>query len=309
MWFRWLRRLFLLALVVGVFAAVGKLRMYHWYSMNSNKILHDIQPAHGWPAPNLRELWDYRELLLFLTWRDLKVRYKQTALGVGWAVIPSIVNMVIFSFIFGTLAKLPSEGAPYAVFAYVGLVPWGLFSMAFSGAGNSLISGASISAKVYFPRLVITLSSVLSSLVDSAISFLILLGLMLWFGSLPDWKAFILPLFALLAILTAIAAGIWLAALAAQYRDVAQAAGLLTTVWMYASPVAYSPTLLPAGIWSAIYWINPMAVVIQGFRWALIGSELPPVPMMVTSTALVIIFLVIGLFYFQRVERTFVDWV
>ena len=277
--------------------------------MNSNKAVHDIQPIRGWAAPNLRELWDYRELLFFLTWRDLKVRYKQTALGAGWALIPSIFNMLIFSIIFGGLAKLPSEGVPYAVFSYIGLVPWGMFSGAFNSAGNSLLSGASISAKVYFPRLINTLSSVLSALVDSAFSFVVLLGLLLWFGILPGWNTLLLPLFAILGIFTALAAGIWLAALSAQYRDVAQVSGILTTMWMYASPVAYSPTLLPSGFLSYIYWINPVAVVIQGFRWALLGSELPPYSMIVISSSLVLIFLVGGLFYFHRVEQTFVDWV
>lgn len=271
--------------------------------------IYVLEPLKGWSAPNFREIWEYRELLMFLTWRDLKVRYKQTALGVGWAIIPPVVNMVIFSVIFGQLAKLPSEGVPYPIFSFAGLVPWGFFSKALSGAGNSLLTGAGLSAKVYFPRLVISLSAILSSLVDSAISFLVLIGLMLWFHIMPGWGILALPFFLLLVVLAALAAGVWLAALTVQYRDVAQLSGLLITVWMYASPVAYSPTLIPGGIWSSIYWTNPVAVVVQGFRWALIGSEFPPYRMVIMSTLGVLLLLVSGLYYFQRVERTFIDFV
>jgi lipopolysaccharide transport system permease protein len=268
-----------------------------------------LEPPKGWNAPNLREIWEYRELLFFLAWRDLKVRYKQTSLGIGWAIIPPVVNMVIFSIILGGMAKLPSEGVPYPIFSFVGLVPWGFFSRALSGAGNSLLSGAGLSAKVYFPRLVITLSAVIASLMDSAISFLVLTGLMLWFGIVPGWGTLALPFFILLVLLTALAVGVWLAALAVKYRDVAQLSGLLTTLWMYASPVIYSPTLIPDGTLKAIYWINPVAIVVQGFRWALIGSPFPPYLMMILSIPVVLLLLVSGLYYFQRVERTFIDLV
>lgn len=274
-----------------------------------SKPLYTVRPVLGWDFPDFRELWEYRELIAYLTWRDLKVRYKQTALGIGWAIIPPVFNMIIFTVIFGRLAKLSSEGAPYAVFAFVGLVPWTLFSNAFSGAGSSLLKSAGLSAKVYFPRLITTLSAVLSSLVDSAISFVILLGLLFSFGIRPGWGALALPLFTLFGVLIALAAGIWLAALSAKYRDIAQVSALLITVWMYASPVAYSPTLLPSGIWSTLYWINPVAIVIQGFRWGLIGSQLPPTSMMIASPFLVLIVLVGGLYYFHRVERTFIDLV
>lgn len=271
--------------------------------------MYVFEPPKGWSAPNFHEIWEYRELLFFMTWRDLKVRYKQTALGVGWAIIPPVFNMVIFSIILGSLAKLPSEGVPYPIFSFVGLVPWGLFSRALAGAGNSLLTGAGLSAKVYFPRLVITLSTVLSSLVDSAISFLVLIGLMLWFHIIPGWGTLALPFFILLGLLTALAVGVWLAALTVQYRDVAQLSGLLITFWMYASPVVYSPTLIPGGIWRTIYWMNPVAIVVQGFRWALIRSEFPPYEMVIMSTLIVLVLLVSGLYYFQRVERTFIDLV
>jgi lipopolysaccharide transport system permease protein len=286
-----------------------------WYNtmfllyMSSNRTVHDIQPVKGWSLPNWAEIWEYKELLYFLTWRDLKLRYKQTALGVGWAIIPSIVNMVIFSFVFGALAKLPSEGVPYAVFAYTGLVPWGLFSAAMSGASNSLITGAAISAKVYFPRLISVFSSVFSSIVDSLIPLVILFGLMLWFGIFPTERVVFVPLWLLFGALIAIAVGLWLAALSAQFRDVGQAVPLLVSIWMYASPVAYSPELLPTGSLSNLYWLNPMAIVIQGFRWTLLGSALPPTNMIIASITLVIILFFGGLLHFHRIEKTFVDWV
>ncbi len=268
-----------------------------------------FEPPRGLSAPNWRELWEYRELLFYFTWRDLKVRYKQTALGVGWVIIPPIFNMIIFSAIFGGLAKLPSEGVPYAIFSFAGLVPWGLFARALTGASASLMGGAALSAKVYFPRLVTTLSSVMSSLVDSAITFVVLFGMLLWFGILPNWYWLALVFFSALALLTALAVGVWLAALTVQYRDVAQVSGLLMTLWMYASPVAYSPTLIPGGIVSTLYWLNPIASVVQGFRWALLGSVFPPLAPMLISTVAVLVLFVTGLFYFQRVERTFVDLV
>jgi homopolymeric O-antigen transport system permease protein len=275
----------------------------------SRSPLFVIVPPVGWHAPDFYELWEYRELLLYLTWRDLKVRYKQTVLGIGWAIIPPLFNMVIFSVIFGGLAKLPSEGVPYVVFSFTGLVPWGLFSRAVSGASDSLLRGAALSAKVYFPRLIVVLSSVLSSLVDASIPFVVLIGLLAWTGIVPGLNAFTLPLFIAFGTLAALGIGIWLAALTVVYRDVAQVSGLVLTAWMYASPVAYSTTLLPAGLLRTVYWVNPVAIVVQGFRWALLGSEFPPPAMVIVSGTLVISLLVTGLYYFRRVEATFVDLV
>jgi homopolymeric O-antigen transport system permease protein len=268
-----------------------------------------IVPPLGWHAPDFRELWEYRELLFFLTWRDLKVRYKQTVLGIGWAIVPPLFNMVIFSVIFGGLAKFPSEGVPYVVFSFTGLVPWGFFSRAVTGAGDSLLRGAALSAKVYFPRLIVVLSSVLSSLVDSSIPFVVLIGLLAWAGIAPGVNALALPLFVAFGILAALGTGIWLAALSVEYRDVAQISGLLVNAWMYASPVAYSATLVPDGVLQRIYWVNPVAIVVQGFRWALLGSGFPPPAMVLVSGALVVVLLVTGLYYFRRVEATFVDLV
>ena len=268
-----------------------------------------IKPVHGFGFPDFSELREYRELLYYLVWRDLKLRFKQTALGVGWAIIPLVFNIIVFSLIFGGLAKLPSEGVPYVVFSGIGLTAWGFFSKALSGACNSLLTGAGLSAKVYFPRILVTLSAIISSLMDFGISLILIFLLLFGFGIFPGWPILILPLFVLLGLLTALAAGLWLSALTVQFRDVGQGVGLLTTIWMYATPVAYSPTLLPKGVWSILYWINPMAVVVQGFRWALIGSSFPPFIPILISVFIVLVILATGLLYFHRVERTFIDLV
>jgi lipopolysaccharide transport system permease protein len=266
-----------------------------------------LTPPQKYELPNLRELWEYRELIYFLAWRDLKVRYKQTALGILWAIIPQIVNTIVYSVIFGVIAKLPSENVPYLLFTTAGLVGWGIFSRAYYGASNSLISGSSLTAKIYFPRLVVTLSSILSSLADSLVSFFVLAALMIWFRFVPDGRILALPIWIVIALLTAAAVGIWMSALTVKYRDVAQASGLLMSAWMYATPVLYTPTLLPSGPWQIFYWLNPIAIVVQGFRWSVLRSFPPPLYLAVISVALVILLLVTGLIYFQRVERTFID--
>lgn len=264
------------------------------------------EPTHGWPSLRLGELWQYRELLYFLTWRDIKIRYKQTALGVAWAVLQPLITMIIFSVIFGQLAKLPSDGIPYPVFSFVALLPWGLFSGSLQRAGTSLVANANLITKVYFPRLVIPLSAVAAGLVDFLISFVVLLGLMLFYRIMPTWMILTIPLFVLLAILTALAVSLWLAALNVQYRDVQHMIPFLIQVWMYASPVAYSAGLIPTGPWRLIYGLNPLAGVIQGFRWALLGGN-PPDELLAISVAMVLLFLVGGLFYFRWMERTFAD--
>jgi lipopolysaccharide transport system permease protein len=264
------------------------------------------EPTHGWLSLKLDELWHYRELLYFLTWRDIKVRYKQTALGVAWAILQPLITMVIFSVIFGNLAKLPSEGIPYPVFSYAALLPWDLFAGALQRAGISLVGNSNLITKVYFPRLVIPISAVVAGLVDFAISFVVLLGLMFFYHITPTWAILTIPLFALLAVLTALAVSLWLSALNVQYRDVQYMIPFLIQAWMYASPVAYSVGLIPSGAWRIIYGLNPLAGVIQGFRWALLGAA-PPGQLIVVSVIIVLILLVSGLFYFKRMERTFAD--
>jgi len=251
-------------------------------------------------------LWEYRELLLFLIWRDVLIRYKQTAFGVAWALLQPLFTMVIFSVIFGRLADLPSEGIPYPVYSYVALLPWQLFAGALQRAGTSLVGNADLLTKVYFPRLVIPISAVMAGLVDFTISFVVLLGLMLFYGIVPTWNILWLPVLIVLSLATALGVGLWLSALNVQYRDVQHAIPFLVQAWMYASPVAYSAGLIPTGIWRIIYGLNPLAGVIQGFRWALLGAG-PPDELMVGSVGMVIVLLVTGLFYFRLMERTFAD--
>jgi len=266
-----------------------------------------IEPPHGWHLPNLRELWEHRELLFYLTLRDLRVRYQHTVLGIGWVILHPMVSMIIYTVLFGGLARLPSDNLPYAVFAFAGLVPWGFFSNSVIGASNSLSKNAGLAAKVYFPRLVLVFAAIFPVWADAVITFIALQVLMLAFGIFPGIGVIALPAFVLLAIITALGVGIWLAALSVQYRDVSQIPNLLMTVWLYASPVIYSPSLIPAGWASTLYWLNPMAHVLQGFRWALLGAGFPPIVPLLISTAGALVLLTSGLIYFERVERTFVD--
>jgi lipopolysaccharide transport system permease protein len=265
-------------------------------------------PKKGFPAINLKELWKYSELLYFLTLRDIQVRYKQAVLGVGWAIIQPVLTMVIFSVVFGKLANLPSDGIPYPVFSFAALLPWQLFSGALSRAGSSLVINSQLITKVYFPRLVIPLSAVAAGLLDFGISLIVLFGLMIFYGIRPTWAILWLPLLIVLALLTALAVGLWLSALNVQYRDVQYIIPFLIQAWMYASPVAYSAELVPSGIWRILYGLNPLAGVIQGFRWALIGSS-PPDLLFGVSILVVLVLLVTGLIYFQHMESSFADLV
>jgi len=270
------------------------------------KALVVIEPGKGWTSLRLSELWEYRELLYFLTWRDVKVRYKQAVLGVAWAVLQPVLTMVVFTVIFNRLLHVQSQGAaPYAVFSFVGLLPWQLFSASLAKAGTSLVGNANLLTKVYFPRLVIPVSAVLSGLVDFVISFLVLLALMAYYGMAPTLNALWLPVFVLLAMATALAFGLWLSALNVLYRDVQYLIPFLVQLWMYVSPVAYSANIV-GGKWRVIYGLNPLAGVIQGFRWALLGGN-PPGLLLGVSVAMVVVLLVSGLFYFKRMERAFAD--
>jgi lipopolysaccharide transport system permease protein len=258
------------------------------------------------PRIRWKELWEFRELLFFLTWRDIKVRYKQAALGVAWAILQPLITMVIFSVIFGRLAGLPSGGVPYPIFSFVGLLPWQLFAGALSRIGISLVTNTSLITKVYFPRLLIPLSAVGSALFDFAISFVILMVMMLVYRIHLTWTILALPFLILFAVVTAVAVGLWFAALNVQYRDVQFALPFIVQAWMYASPVAYSSELIPPGIWSFLYYLNPMAGVIDGFRWALLGTE-PPNILFLVSVAAVLVILITGLVYFKKMEEFFAD--
>lgn len=264
-----------------------------------------IAPAHGWEGLELRDLWKYRELLYFLTWRDIKVRYKQTLLGAAWAILQPVLTMVIFSLIFGQLAHLPSEGIPYPIFTYTALLPWQLFAFALTNSSNSLVGSQGLVSKVYFPRLVIPIASVLPGLVDFAISFVVLIGMMIFYQVPLTARVLILPMFLLLALASALGVGLWLSALNVEYRDIRYVVPFLTLFWQYATPVAYSSTLIPEK-WRLLYGLNPMTGVVEGFRWALLGSG--EVGGMLWISIAIILFLVAGgLAYFRRMEATFAD--
>lgn len=265
-----------------------------------------ITPANRWIPLQLDELWEYRELLYFLVWRDVKVRYKQTVLGAAWAVMQPLFMMLVFSLFFGFLAKVPSDGIPYPVFTFCALIPWQLFANALSEASNSLVGNQNLITKVYFARLVIPIAAVLSGLVDFLIAFVILLGMMLYYGIVPGWSIIALPGFILLAVLTALAVGLWLSALNVQYRDVRYTMSFLIQFWLFATPVAYSSSIVPEK-WRALYGINPMAGVVEGFRWALLGKSQSPGAMLFVSASVVTVLLVGGLYYFRRMEQEFAD--
>jgi len=265
-----------------------------------------IKPSTGLAALNLRDLWIYRELVYFMIWRDIKVRYKQTLLGAAWAVIQPVLTMLIFNFVFGTVAKVPTEGIPYPIFSYCALLPWGLFSAALNNASRSLTTNQNMVSKIYFPRLVLPLASVLGGLVDFAIAFLILIVLMIYYKVTPTTAIWTLPLFLLLTVVTALGVALWLSAINVQYRDVNYVLPFLTQFWLFLTPVAYSANVISAK-WQIAYSLNPMAGVVNGFRWALLGTHTGPNLNMVISICISLIFLVSGLFYFRSMERTFAD--
>jgi lipopolysaccharide transport system permease protein len=264
------------------------------------------QARPGWVAINFAELWQYRELLFFFAVRDIKVRYKQTLLGASWAILQPFMTMVVFSIFFGKLAGVPSDGLPYPVFSFCGLLPWQLFAFALTQSSNSLVQNAHVLTKIYFPRLIIPLASVIAGLVDFVIAFFVLIVIMLCYGIIPGRALFTLPLFILLAIAAALSVGLWLSALNVKYRDVRYTISFLTQFWLFVTPVAYSSSLVPSK-WQAIYAINPMAGVVEGFRWALLGKSAPPGAMLIVSVVATVILLACGLFYFARMEKTFPD--
>ena len=265
-----------------------------------------IRPSKGWVPLNLPDLWHHRELIYFLTWRDIKVRYKQTVLGAAWAILQPFMTMVVFSIVFGRLAGIPSEGLPYPIFAYCALLPWQLFAHALTESSNSLVANERLITKVYFPRLVIPISAVLAGLLDFLIAFVVLIGMMMYYHVKPTAAVWTVPLFLLLAVGAAIGVGLWLSALNVQYRDVRYTIPFLTQFWLFATPVAYPSTLVPES-WRPLYGLNPMAGVVEGFRWALLGKAEGPGGLLAVSVAIVILILVSGLYYFRRMEKTFAD--
>ena len=267
-----------------------------------------IEPSRGWRSIRFRELWEYRELLYFLVWRDVKVRYKQTLVGVLWTVIQPIALVILFTFIFGRLARLPSDGIPYPLFFYAAYLPWQLFSRALADSANSLVTNQQLITKIFFPRLLIPVAPVIAGLVDFGISFVVLVGFIFYYGIVPSAAILLLPLFILLAVVTACGAGILLSALNVQYRDVEYTLPFLTQLWFFVTPIAYATTLLPES-WRIVYGANPMAGVVEGFRWTLLGTENGFEPMMAVSACVAAVLLGAGATYFRRVERSFADLV
>ena len=264
-----------------------------------------IEPTTGWKGLRLGELWAFRDLFWLLAWRDVKVRYRQTILGVGWAVLQPLITVLVFGLVFGRLAKVPSNGLPYALYAYAALLPWTLFAGSVTRAANSLVSNASLLSKTYFPRLLLPIGSLVINLVDFAISLVVFAGLMAWYGVAPRPMAALLPLFLIYAVVASLAVGIWLSALNVRYRDVQFALPFLVQIGLFISPVVYPASLVPASF-RILYDLNPMTLVIQGFRWGLLGDTAPSGSMF-TSIPVVIALLVLGLFYFRRTERYFAD--
>ena len=265
-----------------------------------------IRPSTGLAALNLGDLWTYRELILFMIWRDLKVRYKQTLLGAAWAVIQPVLTMLVFNFVFGTVAKVPTDGVPYPIFSYTALLPWGLFTTALNTASRSLTANQNMITKIYFPRLVLPMASVLGGVVDFGIAFLILIVMLVYYHVMPTSAVWTLPLFLLLALITALGTALWLSAINVQYRDVNYVLPFLTQFWLFLTPVAYSAKVISEK-WQLVYSLNPMAGVVNGFRWALLGTDTGPGLTMGISTAIALVVLVSGLFYFRSMERTFAD--
>jgi lipopolysaccharide transport system permease protein len=265
-----------------------------------------ISASRGWVTLKLGEIWAFRELLYFLAWRDVKVRYKQTALGAAWAIIQPFSAMIIFSLFFGKLAKVPSDGIPYPIFAYTALVPWMFFANGVAQSSNSLVGNATLITKVYFPRSIVPLSSIFSGILDFGLSFLVLLGMMLFYRMPLTGRILSVPFLLVLALVAALGAGLWLSALNVQFRDVRYAVPFLVQAWMFASPIAYPSSLLKEP-WRTVYGLNPMVGVVEGFRWALLGTETAPLSIILASGLAALAVLVAGAFYFRNMEKSFAD--
>ncbi len=284
----------------------ANLEATHKASGSKRQPLVRRQARPGWVAIDFGELWRYRELLVFQAIRDIKVRYKQTLLGAAWAILQPVMTMVVFSIFFGKLAGVPSDGIPYPLFTFCALLPWQLFAYALTYSSNSLVDNANILTKVYFPRLILPLAAVIAGLVDFAIAFVVLLGMMAYYGMLPGWPLVTLPLFTMLALAAALSVGLWLSALNVKYRDIRYTLPFLAQLWLFVTPVAYPSSLVPPQ-WQVVYGLNPMVCVVDGFRWALLGKSLPVGPMFFVSVVATVVLLAGGLFYFRRMEKTFAD--
>ena len=265
-----------------------------------------IRPVKGWSPLNLGEVWEYRDLLRLLAWRDIRVRYRQTVLGAAWAVLQPLLTMTVFSIFFGRLAKIPSDGLPYPIFAFAALVPWGFFSTSLTQASNSLVGNANLIKKVYFPRLVVPMSCAASALVDMCVAFVVLVGFMLWYHIVPTANVIWLPAFVALALVTSLGAGLWLSALNVRYRDVRHVVPFVIQFWLFATPIAYPSSLLHEP-WRTVYGLNPMVGVVEGFRWALLGTKTAPGAAAAVSGLAALALLVTGAVYFRRMEATFAD--
>jgi lipopolysaccharide transport system permease protein len=264
------------------------------------------KPSKGWAWPKFRELWEYRELLFFFAWRDIKVRYRQTVMGALWAIIQPFFTMVIFSLFFGRLANIPSDGVPYPIFSFTALVPWTFFANALAQSSNSLVSNANMVKKIYFPRLALPIATILAGVIDFAIAFLVLLGIMLYYGFVPTINIIWLPLLMMVALVTSLGVGLWLSAMNVQFRDVRYMIPFLTQAWLFLTPIAYPSSLLPEP-WRILYGLNPMAGVVEGFRWALLGTDTAPGGMIIVSTLVAFTLFISGAFYFRRMEQSFAD--
>lgn len=265
-----------------------------------------IRPSRGWISLRLNEVWEYRELLYFLIWRDIKVRYKQTIIGGAWAIIQPFFTMVVFSLFFGWLAKIPSDGIPYPIFSYAALVPWMFFANGLSQSSDSLVGNANLIKKVYFPRLTIPTAAVLSGIVDFVLAFSVLLIMMFFYGIIPTWNIVWLPAFLILTLMTSLGVGLWFSAMNVQFRDVRYTVPFLIQFWLFSTPIAYPSSLLSEP-WRTVYAINPMVGVVEGFRWALLGTNTAPGPIIIVSSMAAFTVLVSGAFYFRRMEKTFAD--
>ena len=265
-----------------------------------------IEPSKGWISLNLKDVWEYRELLWIFVWRDLKVRYRQTIIGALWAIIQPFLTMVIFSIFFGGLAGVPSDRIPYPIFSYAALVPWTFFANSINQASNSLVNSADMIKKIYFPRLTMPMSSMFASLVDFSLAFIVLLGMMLYYGFVPTINSLWLPAFLILAMITALGVSLWLSALNVQFRDVRHMIPFITQAWLFATPVAYPSSLLSEP-WRTLYGLNPMVGVVEGFRWALLGTDTAPGPVIAVSSIMALLIFIGGAYYFRRMEKTFAD--